>query len=101
MFLQLFYLDGVSIKIKSEVFRSIPTLPSWSDKDLRAPQRKETSENLFGEGWIRCVDETTTQTEEIDRNADEERKKVSKYIDYWKLKFFDLQYFVESINQFC
>jgi len=73
-------VDRVWIKIETEVFRTIPRFTAWSDKDLRARERKETSENLFGKGRIRSVDESTEQTQEVDRNVDEERKRVSKYM---------------------
>ncbi|WOG91845.1 hypothetical protein DCAR_0311100 [Daucus carota subsp. sativus] len=63
------------IKIETEVVRTIPRFTAWSDKDLRARERKETSENLFGKGRIRSADESTEQTQEVDRNLDEERKR--------------------------
>ncbi|WOH14902.1 hypothetical protein DCAR_0934430 [Daucus carota subsp. sativus] len=92
----LFYVDRVWIKIETEVFRTIPRFTAWSDKDLRARKRKETSENLFGKGRIRSVDESTEQTQEVARNVDEERKREQMIVELENLAFI----LVESRKQF-
>ncbi|KAL1815867.1 hypothetical protein ACET3Z_018441 [Daucus carota] len=93
---QLFYVDRVWIKIETEVVRTIPRFTAWSDKDLRARERKETSENLFGKGRIRSADESTEQTQEVDRNLDEERKREQMIVELENLAFI----LVESRKQF-
>ncbi|KAL1802760.1 hypothetical protein ACET3Z_031407 [Daucus carota] len=96
VFLILFYVDRVWIKIETEVVRTIPRFTAWSDKDLRARERKETSENLFGKGRIRSADESTEQTQEVDRNLDEERKREQMIVELENLAFI----LVESRKQF-
>ncbi|KAL1817286.1 hypothetical protein ACET3Z_019860 [Daucus carota] len=93
---QLFYVDRVWIKIETEVVRTIPRFTAWSDKDLRARERKETSENLFGKGRIRSANESTEQTQEVDRNLDEERKREQMIVELENLAFI----LVESRKQF-
>ncbi|KAL1803172.1 hypothetical protein ACET3Z_031819 [Daucus carota] len=88
--------NRVWIKIETEVVRTIPRFTAWSDKDLRARERKETSENLFGKGRIRSADESTEQTQEVDRNLDEERKREQMIVELENLAFI----LVESRKQF-
>uniref|UniRef100_A0A162A5M8 Ubiquitin-like protease family profile domain-containing protein n=1 Tax=Daucus carota subsp. sativus TaxID=79200 RepID=A0A162A5M8_DAUCS len=82
--------------IQKAVVRTIPRFTAWSDKDLRARERKETSENLFGKGRIRSADESTEQTQEVDRNLDEERKREQMIVELENLAFI----LVESRKQF-
>ncbi|KAL1809392.1 hypothetical protein ACET3Z_026382 [Daucus carota] len=89
-------VETVWIKIETEVVRTIPRFTAWSDKDLRARERKETSENLFGKGRIRSADESTEQTQEVDRNLDEERKREQMIVELENLAFI----LVESRKQF-
>ncbi|KAK1365653.1 hypothetical protein POM88_041214 [Heracleum sosnowskyi] len=50
VFLVLFYVDRVKIKIKNHVSRTIPRFLPWTEQNLRLRETLEINEDLFGRG---------------------------------------------------